>query len=289
MESRKIKIVECPRDAMQGLQQYIPAEKKAHYINSLLQVGFDIVDVGSFVSVKAVPQMRDTSDVIRLLKLQDNTKLLSVVLNQRGALDASGFEEISILGYPLSISEVFQKNNSNKNIQDSLLVLDEIHNICIRKNKTLLVYLSMAFGNPYGEIWNEEVVLHYIEKICNQGIALVSLADTMGSATTESIKYIYSSVKEHFSSLDVGIHLHASPKETYSKIESAWNSGCNRFDVTIGGYGGCPFASDKLVGNIATEKMLNFLADNKIEHQLDLFAFENACNQAKNIFNNYNS
>ena len=286
MVSRKIQIVECPRDAMQGLKEYIPASKKAHYINSLVQVGFDVIDVGSFVSPKAVPQMRDTSDVINLLKLKDSTTLLSVVLNQRGALDASNFEEISILGYPLSISEVFQKNNSNKNIKDSLLVLDKIQNICIKKNKTLLVYLSMAFGNPYGETWNEEILLHYIEKVRNQGVGLVSLADTMGNATTESIKKIYSSVKQDFSSLDVGIHLHASPKETYFKIESAWHAGCNRFDVAIGGYGGCPFASDKLIGNIATEKMLNFLADNKIEHNLDLFAFENACNQAKDIFNN---
>ncbi|MAZ57824.1 MAG: hydroxymethylglutaryl-CoA lyase, partial [Flavobacteriales bacterium] len=158
--------------------------------------------------------------------------------------------------------------------------------ICIKKNKTLLVYLSMAFGNPYGETWNEEILLHYIEKVRNQGVGLVSLADTMGNATTKSIKKIYSSVKQDFSSLDVGIHLHASPKETYFKIESAWHAGCNRFDVAIGGYGGCPFASDKLIGNIATEKMLNFLADNKIEHNLDLFAFENACNQAKDIFNN---
>ena len=286
MVSRKIQIVECPRDAMQGLKEYIPASKKAHYINSLVQVGFDVIDVGSFVSPKAVPQMRDTSDVINLLKLKDSTTLLSVVLNQRGALDASNFEEISILGYPLSISEVFQKNNSNKNIKDSLLVLDKIQNICIKKNKTLLVYLSMAFGNPYGETWNEEILLHYIEKVRNQGVGLVSLADTMGNATTKSIKKIYSSVKQDFSSLDVGIHLHASPKETYFKIESAWHAGCNRFDVAIGGYGGCPFASDKLIGNIATEKMLNFLADNKIEHNLDLFAFENACNQAKDIFNN---
>lgn len=286
MVSRKIQIVECPRDAMQGLKEYIPASKKADYINSLVQVGFDVIDVGSFVSPKAVPQMRDTSDVINLLKLKDSTTLLSVVLNQRGALDASNFEEISILGYPLSISEVFQKNNSNKNIKDSLLVLDKIQNICIKKNKTLLVYLSMAFGNPYGETWNEEILLHYIEKVRNQGVGLVSLADTMGNATTESIKKIYSSVKQDFSSLDVGIHLHASPKETYFKIESAWHAGCNRFDVAIGGYGGCPFASDKLIGNIATEKMLNFLADNKIKHNLDLFAFENACNQAKDIFNN---
>jgi hydroxymethylglutaryl-CoA lyase len=286
MVSRKIQIVECPRDAMQGLKEYIPASKKAHYINSLVQVGFDVIDVGSFVSPKAVPQMRDTSDVINLLKLKDSTTLLSVVLNQRGALDASNFEEISILGYPLSISEVFQKNNSNKNIKDSLLVLDKIQNICIKKNKALLVYLSMAFGNPYGETWNEEILLHYIEKVRNQGVGLVSLADTMGNATTKSIKKIYSSVKQDFSSLDVGIHLHASPKETYFKIESAWHAGCNRFDVAIGGYGGCPFASDKLIGNIATEKMLNFLADNKIEHNLDLFAFENACNQAKDIFNN---
>ena len=284
MVSRKIQIVECPRDAMQGLKQYIPASKKAHYINSLIRVGFDIIDFGSFVSPKSVPQMRDTSEVLSLLNLQDNTTLLAIVLNQRGALDASNFDEISILGYPLSISEVFQKNNSNKNIEDSLVVLDEIQNICINKNKILLVYLSMAFGNPYGETWHEDIVLNYIEKMHAKGVRFISLADTMGSSTVNTINSVYSSVQTHFSSLDIGVHLHANPKETYSKIESAWKAGCNRFDVAIGGYGGCPFASDKLIGNIATEKMLNFLADNKIQHSLDLFAFENACNQSQDIF-----
>ena len=284
MENRKIKIVECPRDAMQGLAKYIPASKKAQYINSLIKVGFDIIDFGSFVSPKSVPQMRDTSDVLSLLNIQDNTSLLSVVLNKRGASDAANFEEINILGYPLSISEVFQKNNSNKNIKDSLLVIDEIQNICISQNKTLLVYLSMAFGNPYGETWSEDIVLDYIDKICSRDVGFISLADTMGNSTVESISAIYSVVSKEFPDLDVGVHLHAEPIDTYSKIQSAWNAGCNRFDTAIGGYGGCPFASNKLIGNIATEKMLNFIADNKIEHSLDLLAFENACNQAKDIF-----
>ena len=284
MENRKIKIVECPRDAMQGLAKYIPASKKAQYINSLIKVGFDIIDFGSFVSPKSVPQMRDTSEVLSLLNIQDTTSLLSVVLNKRGASDAANFEEIHILGYPLSISEVFQKNNSNKNIKDSLLVIDEIQNICISQNKTLLVYLSMAFGNPYGETWSEDIVLDYIDKSCSRDVGFISLADTMGNSTVESISAIYSIVSKEFPDLDVGVHLHAEPIDTYSKIQSAWNAGCNRFDTAIGGYGGCPFASNKLIGNIATEKILNFIADNKIEHSLDLLAFENACNQAKDIF-----
>ena len=284
MINKKIKITECPRDAMQGLKDFIPTHKKADYINSLIKVGFDIIDFGSFVSPLSVPQMRDTSDVVELLNIQPNTSLLSIVLNRRGAAEAASFDQIKILGYPLSISEIFQKNNSNKDILSSLSVIDEIQNICIKNNKTLLIYFSMAFGNPYGEDWNESILLSYIDKIKKKDINLISLADTIGSSTEESISSIYTTVYSCFPELDIGLHLHSKPNDVYKKIESAWTVGCRRFDVAINGYGGCPFTQDKLVGNIPTENILNFLANNKISHSLDLFAFESAYNQAKNIF-----
>ena len=285
MKNEKIQIVECPRDAMQGLKGFIPTEKKANYINSLIRTGFNIIDFGSFVSHTLVPQMRDTSQLVSLLDLQQETSLLSIILNKKGAVQASQFEEIKILGYPLSISEVFQKKNSNMDVKSSLRLIDDLQNICIKSNKILLIYFSMAFGNPYGEKWDLSILLSYIDKIQNKGIQMISLADTIGSSTHESIKYIYGNVIEEFSVLDVGVHLHSNPTDAYKKIDSAWSVGCRRFDVAINGYGGCPFAQNKLVGNIATEKMLNFLADKKIRHSFNLLAFENACNQAKNIFN----
>jgi len=284
MENEKIKIIECPRDAMQGIKRDIPTKDKANYINSLIQVGFDVIDFGSFVSHKAVPQMRDTSQVLDLLNLKRNTSLLAVVLNKRGALDASVFDQISILGYPLSISEIFQKKNSNHDIQSSLSILDEIYNICIQKNKTLLVYISMAFGNPYGEFWSIDVLLNYISKVMKKNISMISLADTIGNSHPHSIKSIYKAVSDNFPLLDVGLHLHSSPENAYKKIHTGWGVGCRRFDVTVNGYGGCPFADDKLVGNISTETILNFIANEKIAHSLDLLAFENAFNRAKEIF-----
>jgi hydroxymethylglutaryl-CoA lyase len=264
---------------MQGLKKYIPTQQKAHYINSLIKVGFPIIDFGSFVSPKSIPQMRDTSKVVQMLNVRNDTALLSIVLNKRGALEASNFEEIKFLGYPLSVSEIFQKNNSNKDIKSSLVVVEDIQNICIQKNKTLLVYLSMAFGNPYGEIWSESLLLDYISQIKSRDVKIISLADTIGNSTSDSICSIYNNVNKHFPSLDVGLHLHSEPKDTYNKIKAAWDAGCNRFDVAIGGYGGCPFAQ-----NISTEKIFNFLANNNIKHSLDLLAFEYACNQAKDIF-----
>jgi len=284
MSNECIKIVECPRDAMQGISDYIPLEKKVDYINALIKVGFPIIDFGSFVSPKAMPQMRDTKKVVELVQVNDETSLLSIVLNKKGALDASCFEKIKILGYPLSVSEVFQKKNSNKTITESLSVIDEIYDICIQTDKILLIYFSMAFGNPYSENWNIDILLNYIRKIQNKGVNMISLADTIGTSNVSSIKSVYQSVNMNFSSLDVGVHLHSMPSESYGKIKSAWDVGCRRFDVAINGYGGCPFAQNKLIGNIATEHMLNFLADQNINHSLNLLAFENAYNQAKDIF-----
>jgi len=287
--NNNIKVTECPRDAIQGISQFISTRDKANYINSLFKVGFDIIDFGSFVSPKAVPQMRDTSELISLLEVDNKTQLLSVVLNKRGAVKAASFDRVNIIGYPLSISEIFQKNNSNNDIKTSLSIIDEIQNICLKKNKTLLVYFSMAFGNPYGEEWNQEILLNYIKKIEEKGVQMISLADTIGNSSIDSIQSIYSESSYNFPHLDIGLHLHSERDEVYNKIQSAWNAGCKRFDVAINGYGGCPFAQNKLVGNIPSEELLNFLANNNIKHSLDLLAFESAFNQAKFLFNKYSS
>lgn len=285
MENKKIQIVECPRDAMQGINKFIPTEDKINYINSLIKVGFDIIDFGSFVSPKAVPQMADTYNVISQLKINDSTSLLAIVLNKRGILDASSFEEINILGYPLSISEIFQKNNSNMDIKSSMIFIDEILNLCEQKNKSLLVYLSMAFGNPYSEEWNVNILLEKIRKLYQKGVKSISLADTTGQASSQLISELYSEVNSNFTDLDVGLHLHCHPDDAIKKIESAWSVGCKRYDVAIGGYGGCPFTNSSLIGNLGTEKILNFIAKNKIPHSLDMLAFENAYNYSKKIFN----
>ena len=282
--SRKIKIIECPRDAMQGLTRLIPTEQKAQYVNSLMKVGFDIIDVGSFVSPKLVPQMADTGDLLDLLNTDYDTSLLAIVLNKQGAIQASSFDQIQILGYPLSISEIFQKKNSNKDIVSSIDVVDQIFNLCIQKNKQLLIYFSMAFGNPYNEKWDKDILFTYMDKIKEKGIYLVSLADTIGNSTQDSIRDIYLGAKNTFSELDIGLHLHSSPDFAYNKIQAAWDAGCDRFDVAISGYGGCPFAQDDLVGNIPTEKLITFLANKHINHSLDLLAFENAYNQSRDIF-----
>ena len=280
----EIKIIECPRDAMQGISQFIPTQKKADYINALIKVGYDVIDFGSFVSPKAVPQMRDTARVLELLELQNNTSLLSIVLNKRGALEASFCDEIKIIGYPLSISEIFQKKNSNKSISSSLDLIDDIQNLCIKKNKTLLIYLSMAFGNPYGEHWSNELLFSYLKKMKEKGITMVSLADTIGNSTEQSIYDLYKDSNSYFN-IDIGLHLHSKASDVSLKIDSAWNAGCRRFDVAINGHGGCPFAQNELIGNIPTEMLLNFLFSKNINHSIDMLAFESACNEAKKTFN----
>ena len=277
-----IKIIECPRDAMQGLKNFIPTEKKVSYINSLLKVGFDIVDFGSFVSPKTVPQMRDTSEVISQLKISKETSLLSVVLNKRGALDAASFEEIEYLGYPFSISNIFQMKNSNKTIEESIFLINELKEISSKVNKKLLIYISMAFGNPYNEDYSPDIVFKYINKISNMGVDYFTLADTVGSSTLELIKIIFDEL--NFYKKDFGVHFHSSPENSYSKIEMAYKSGCKRFDSTISGIGGCPFANDELVGNISTQTLLNFIQKNNIKHNLNLLNLESSCNNAKDLF-----
>ncbi len=282
--NKQVKIVECPRDAMQGLSRIIPTKLKAEYINSLIKVGFEYIDFGSFVSSKIVPQMSDTIDVLNLLNIDSQTSLLAVILNKKGAEIAASFDEIKILGYPLSISEIFQKKNSNKSIKESLHVIDQILEICYQNNKEPLIYFSMAFGNPYNEVWDKSILLNYINQIKNKGVNLISLADTIGNSDIHSIRDIYYSCAVNFPDLDIGLHLHSHPNDSFKKIQSAWESGCRRFDVAISGYGGCPFAQDQLVGNISTQQLLNFLAKNNLKHSLDLLALENSYNKSRDIF-----
>ena len=277
-----IKITECPRDAMQGLNNFIPTEKKISYINSLLKVGFDVIDFGSFVSPKTVPQMRDTSSIVSQLNLNNKTSLLSVILNKRGALDAVAFEEIDYLGFPFSISNIFQMKNSNKTIEDSLFLVDELKNISLKANKKLLIYISMAFGNPYNEDYSPEIVFKYIDKLSNMGIDYFTLADTIGSANIELIKIILNGLD--FQKYDFGVHFHSDSDSSYLKIEEAYKYGCRRFDSTISGIGGCPFAKNELVGNISTQTLLNFIQNNRIQHNLNLLHFESSCNNAKDLF-----
>ncbi len=277
-----IKITECPRDAMQGFKNFIPTEKKISYINSLLKVGFDLIDFGSFVSPKTVPQMRDTSKVVSQLNLNKENSLLSVILNKRGALDAASFEEIEYLGFPFSISNIFQIKNSNKTIEESLFLIDELKEISHKANKKLLIYISMAFGNPYNEDYSPDIVFNYIDKISNMGINYFTLADTVGSSTLELIKIIFDELNIY--KKDFGVHFHSHSDKSYSKIEMAYKSGCKRFDSTISGIGGCPFAKDDLVGNISTQTLLNFIQNNNIKHNLNLLHLESSCNNAKDLF-----
>lgn len=281
-----MKIIECPRDAMQGLSKFIPTQEKADYLNMLLQVGFDTIDFGSFVSPKSIPQMRDTAEVIKQLKLEyTNTKLLAIVANQRGANDACQFNEIQYLGYPFSISETFQQRNTNKSIEASLLLVDEMQNICLKNNKELVVYLSMAFGNPYGEVWNEEIVVSWGEKLAGLEVKTLALADTIGVSNADNISRLFSILIPSFPDIEWGAHLHTTKDCWREKIEAAYFSGCTRFDSAIKGLGGCPMANDDLVGNIPTEKLLSYAQEKKIQTGVNTLAFESAYNKAIDIFN----
>ena len=281
-----MKIIECPRDAMQGLSKFIPTQEKADYLNMLLKVGFDTIDFGSFVSPKSIPQMRDTAEVIKQLKLEyTNTKLLAIVANQRGANDACQFNEIQYLGYPFSISETFQQRNTNKSIEASLLLVDQMQNICLKNNKELVVYLSMAFGNPYGEVWNEEIVVSWGEKLAGLEVKTLALADTIGVSNADNISRLFSILIPAFPDIEWGAHLHTTKDCWREKIEAAYFSGCTRFDSAIKGLGGCPMANDDLVGNIPTEKLLSYAQEKKIQTGVNTLAFESAYNKAIDIFN----
>ena len=280
-----VKITECPRDAMQGIKEFIPTPDKVAYLNLLLKVGFDRLDFGSFVSPKAIPQLQDTAAVLSQLNLSDSsTKLLAIIANVRGAKEASAFSQISFLGFPFSVSETFQQRNTNTSIQQSLANVEEIITICKEFGKEPLIYLSMAFGNPYGDPWSPEIVTIYAELLVKKGVKHLMLADTIGVSTPESIQMLYQNLNKHFPHIDLGVHLHSTPQTMLAKIQAAYNSGCQRFDTAIGGYGGCPMASDKLTGNIATEVLLSFLQERNINSQVDQTALLKAQHYSSQIF-----
>lgn len=262
----KIKIIECPRDAFQGIEEFIPTKLKIKYINQLLKVGFHTIDFGSFVSPKAIPQLNDTAEVLRSLNLHNSaSKLLSIIANYRGANQACMFEEINYLGFPLSVSEEFQKRNTNKTISEALDSLQEIQNLCIQKNKNLVVYLSMAFGNPYGEKYHPEIVLELTNKLKTIDVKTIALSDTIGASNPENISPIFSSLISEYSEIEFGAHFHTNPDTWKEKVDSAFQNGCRRFDSAIKGLGGCPMAMDDLTGNMPTEKLISYFSD-----QLDL-------------------
>jgi len=278
-----MKIIECPRDAMQGISDFIPTEKKVAYINSLLKVGFDTLDFGSFVSPKAIPQMRDTANVLSQLD-DSNTRLLAIVANQRGADKACSFERIDDLGYPFSVSETFQQRNTNKSIDQSLSFVEELQNSCERYDKSLVVYMSMAFGNPYGEHWHEDIVAKWGEKLSDLGVKTIALSDTIGVSNPDNIKSLFSLLIDEYPQIEWGAHLHTHLESWREKVEAAYNTGCRRFDGAIKGYGGCPMAKDDLVGNMPTEKLLSFTQEKKIETAINTLAFESAYNKAIDTF-----
>jgi len=285
--SKPIKIIECPRDAMQGIKQFIPTEQKAQYIQSLLRVGFDTIDFGSFVSPKAIPQMVDTADVLSQLDLSKTTsKLLAIIANTRGANDASKHKQIDYLGYPFSISENFQMRNTHKTIAQSVITLSEILEIANKTNKEVVVYISMGFGNPYGDPWNVDIVGEWTEKLANMGVKILSLSDTVGTSNPESIDYLFSNLIPKYPNIEFGAHLHTTPTTWFEKVNAAYNAGCHRFDGAIQGFGGCPMAKDELTGNMPTEKLLSYFTSNK-NNSLNALSFESAYNEASKVFNNY--
>ncbi|WP_295985272.1 hydroxymethylglutaryl-CoA lyase [uncultured Algibacter sp.] len=285
--SKAIKIIECPRDAMQGIKQFIPTAQKVQYIQSLLRVGFDTIDFGSFVSPKAIPQMVDTAAVLSQLDLSKTTsKLLAIIANTRGAHDASKHQEIDYLGYPFSISENFQMRNTHKTIAQSVITLSEILEIANKTNKEVVVYISMGFGNPYGDPWNVDIVGEWTEKLANMGVKIVSLSDTVGTSNPESIDNLFSNLIPKYPNIEFGAHLHTTPTTWFEKVDAAYQAGCHRFDGAIQGFGGCPMAKDELTGNMPTEKLLSYFTSNK-NNSLNALSFESAYNEASKIFNNY--
>ena len=280
-----IDLIECPRDAMQGWKEFIPTEKKIEYINSLLKVGFHSIDFGSFVSPKAIPQMADTKTVLDQLQLAGtNTKLLAIVANVRGAEEASIHDKITYLGFPFSISETFQQRNTNSSIKESLVRVEEIQNICLKTNKELVVYMSMAFGNPYGDEYNDAILLSWTKEIMERGIKTISLADTVGVAEVEQISLALRSLVPNYPGVDFGVHLHSTPKNWEDKLEAAFNSGCTRFDGALKGIGGCPMAKDELVGNMNMEWMIHYFKEKGRLVPLDFAALQNSVSIAEKIF-----
>lgn len=255
----KIKLIECPRDAMQGILDFIPTKDKIEYMNALLKVGFNTIDCGSFVSPKAIPQMQDTQEVLDNINLDSSASKLSVIVaNERGAIDAVSFKQVDYLGYPFSISETFQRRNTNKSIEESLDLVKRINDLCVNNDKQMVVYISMGFGNPYDEEWNAEIVGHWVEKIYSFGIKYFSISDTVGVSNKASIESVYSLLFKNFKEAEFGAHFHTKPNEWEEKVRAAYDNGCIRFDGAIKGYGGCPMAKDDLVGNMPTERLIDF-------------------------------
>lgn len=283
-----IKITECPRDAMQGIKQQIPSALKTEYINQLLKVGFETIDFGSFVSPKAIPQMQDTAEVLESLDLSSgNSKLLAIIANARGAQDACAFAEIDYLGFPFSISETFQQRNTNSSIQESLIRVEEIQKLCRKNKKKLLVYISMAFGNPYGDAWHADIAIDWCKKLNALGITEIALADTTGSSTPETITQLFTDLIPELKTVNFRAHLHSTREKSSEKINAAYKSGCTNFDVAIHGFGGCPMATDKLTGNIATEDLIDFCDAQKINTGIKLEELKKAYELSWKIFNTY--
>jgi hydroxymethylglutaryl-CoA lyase len=280
-----MKITECPRDAMQGLTEFIPTELKIKYINQLLKVGFDTIDAASFVSPKAIPQLRDSAEVLDNLDLSiSKSKLLTIVANERGALEAAKFQSVSYLGFPLSLSETFQQRNTNKSIAQAFDVVKTIQEICVKHKKEMVTYISMGFGNPYNEPFETSIVSEFVDKLSQLGIPIISLSDTIGVSNKENITQIFQSVSNEYPNIEFGAHLHSDLETATDKIDAAYKAGCRRFDGAINGFGGCPMAEDKLVGNIATETILAYLDKYNIKNTIDQFQFQKAINMAPQVF-----
>ncbi|AWA30259.1 hydroxymethylglutaryl-CoA lyase [Flavobacterium magnum] len=283
-----IKIIECPRDAMQGIKPFIPTQRKASYIQSLLRVGFDTIDFGSFVSPKAIPQMKDTAELLASLDLsQTKSKLLAIIANTQGAATASAFNEIRYLGFPFSISENFQMRNTHKTIAESLVTLQEILDIAQKTDKEVVAYLSMGFGNPYGDPWNVDIVGEWTEKLAAMGVRILSLSDTIGSSTPEIIEYLFSNLIPKYPQVEFGAHLHTTPDKWFEKTDAAYKAGCRRFDGAIQGFGGCPMAKDDLTGNMPTEKLLSYFTTQKASTGTSPMSFESAYNEATRLFGEF--
>jgi hydroxymethylglutaryl-CoA lyase len=280
-----VQLIECPRDAMQGLPDFIPTDVKAAYINQLLRVGFHSIDFGSFVSAKAIPQMRDTVEVLSKLDLSNtDTKLLAIVANERGAAEAVEFKEITYLGYPFSVSETFQLRNTNATISESVLRVEAIQELCIKHGKQLVLYISMGFGNPYGDDWNAEVVMDWVGKMAALDIKIFSLSDTVGVSNPESISYLFSNLIPAYPHLEIGAHLHTQPHNWREKIHAAYTNGCTRFDAAMKGFGGCPMAKDDLTGNMATENLVSYFSETNVPMGIDFQQFIRSLSQANDVF-----
>lgn len=284
-KANELQLIECPRDAMQGWKRFIPTEKKVEYINSLLGVGFDTIDFGSFVSAKAIPQMRDTKEVLKGLQLTaSSSKLLAIVANTRGAEEAVEFDEISYLGFPFSISPTFQQRNTNSTIEKSVDRVAEIQNLCKKKGKKMVVYLSMAFGNPYGDVYNEEVLMKWTDAMAKREIDIISLSDTIGIATADQITKAVSTVIPQYRNVQIGVHLHSTAHTWKSKVAAAFEGGCLRFDGALKGYGGCPMANDELVGNINSEWLIQFAEEKELQLSINKEALTKSLQLAEEVF-----